>query len=74
MVIFKLGFATAFTTQNLLKETIPYSLKGNILVSSLVAVVVGFQVTAVRSRACQAAWLAAEEKHTYLTQNETSNN
>lgn len=38
--------------------------------SSFVAVVVGFQVTSVRARSCQAAWLAAEEKHTYFTEND----
>lgn len=70
----RIGFASAYTAQHLLKKSLPYSFKGNILVSSLVAVIVGFQVTAVRSRSCQAAWLAAEEKHTYLMQNETSNN
>lgn len=64
-----LGFATAFCIQNLLKKKLPYSLSGNIAVSSFTAVVVGFQVTSGRSRSCQAAWLAAEEKHTYFTEN-----
>jgi len=49
---------------------LPYTLSGNILVSSLAAVVVGFQVTSVRAKSCQAAWLAAEDKNTYFTEND----
>jgi hypothetical protein len=64
-----LGFSTAFCAQSLLKKKLPYTLSGNILVSSFVAVLVGFQVTSVRAKSCQAAWLAAEEKHTYFTEN-----
>jgi hypothetical protein len=40
------------------------------LVSSFVAVVVGFQVTSVRAKSCQAAWLAAEDKHTFFSEND----
>lgn len=64
-----LGFSTAFCAQSLLKKKLPYTLSGNILVSSFVAVLVGFQVTSVRAKSCQAAWLAAEDKHTYFTEN-----
>lgn len=56
--------------QNLLKKKLPYTLSGNILASSFVAVVVGFQVTSVKAKSCQAAWLAAEDKHTYFSEND----
>ncbi|XP_057375396.1 transmembrane protein 141-like [Daphnia carinata] len=69
-----LGFSTAFCVQNLLKKRLPYPISGNILVSSFVAVVVGFKVTSVRAQSCQAAWLAAEEKHTFFTENDTKSN
>ncbi|XP_046445112.1 transmembrane protein 141-like [Daphnia pulex] len=65
-----LGFSTAFCAQYLLKKKLPYAFSGNILVSSFVAVVVGFQVTSVRAKSCQAAWLAAEDKHTFFTEND----
>ena len=71
-VVIFLGFASAFFVQHLLKKNLPYTIKGQILVSSLAGVLVGFRVTSVRAQACQAAWLAAEEKHTYLTENDTN--
>jgi hypothetical protein len=37
-----------------------------ILVSGVLAAGVSYQVTAQRTRSCQAAWMAAEDKHTYL--------
>ena len=51
-----IGFSTVFFALHLLKNKIPYSVKGNILVSSLVSVAVGFRVGTVRASACQAAW------------------
>lgn len=64
------GFASTFYIQSTFQKKLPYSPKGNILVSSIVAMVIGYQVTSIKSRTCQAAWLAAEEKHTYFTENE----
>lgn len=71
IIFFFQGFSTAFCVQHLLKNKLPYPISGNILVSSFVAVVVGFQVTSVRAQSCQAAWLAAEEKHTFFTENDS---
>ena len=70
-IYFFLGFSTVFFSLHLLKKKLPYyTVQRNILLSSLVSVIVGFRVGTVRAKACQAAWLAAEDKHTYLSEDE----
>ncbi|KAG7173381.1 putative TMEM141 protein family-containing protein [Homarus americanus] len=60
------AFGGTYISQHLLVKYLPYSRKNHIIVSSLVACGVAYQVTAVRAKACQAAWMAAEDKHTFL--------
>jgi len=64
------GFSTTYFIQTLLQKKLPYSPKGNIIVSSIAAIYIGHKVTSNKSRICQDAWLAAEEKHTYFTEND----
>ncbi|KAB7501974.1 hypothetical protein Anas_01240 [Armadillidium nasatum] len=59
-------FGGAFFTQHLLFKHLPYGVKGNIAVSSFVAVAVSYRVTTIRTNSCQQAWMAAEDKHTFL--------
>ncbi|KAK4323140.1 hypothetical protein Pmani_006142 [Petrolisthes manimaculis] len=61
-----LAFGGTYVIQHLADKHLPYSRKLHIVVSSVVACGVAYQVTAVRARACQAGWMAAEDKHTYL--------
>jgi len=66
MSAFSLGFGGTYIAQHLTAKHLPYDRKLNILFSSIVAVAVSYRVTAVRANACQAAWMAAEDKHTFL--------
>lgn len=63
---FSLAFGFSYVTQHLTEKHLPYSRKGHIIVSSLLACAVAYQVTSVRARACQEGWMAAEDKHTFL--------
>lgn len=63
---FSLAFGGTYITQHLTEKYLPYSRKSHIIVSSLVACAVAYQVTSVRAKACQDGWMAAEDKHTYL--------
>ncbi|XP_076068737.1 transmembrane protein 141 [Oratosquilla oratoria] len=63
---FTISFGGTYIGQHLLTKALPYSKGGHILASSVVASFVAYKVTAVRANACQAAWMAAEDKHTYL--------
>jgi len=65
------GFASTFYIQSTFQKKLPYSPKGNIIVSSVAAILIGYKVTSSKARACQAGWLAGEEKHTYFTENES---
>jgi len=51
-----------------LKKRLPYGKNSYILVSSVLAAGVSYQVTTQRTKCCQAAWMAAEDKHTYFKQ------
>ncbi|XP_042866171.1 uncharacterized protein LOC122249411 [Penaeus japonicus] len=63
---FCLAFGGTYVTQHLTSKYLPYGRKNHIIVSSLIACAVAYKVTSVRARACQAGWMAAEDKHTYL--------
>ncbi|XP_071455200.1 transmembrane protein 141 [Hetaerina americana] len=69
---FTLAFAGTYIGQNLLKKNLPYKEKSFVIISSLVATAVSYRVTSVRTKACQAGWLAAEEKHTYFSESPNS--
>jgi hypothetical protein len=63
----KLGFSSVYFTQKLIQKRLPYPIKFNILVSTIVGTTVSYKLTSDRSKTCQAAWLAAEDKHTALS-------
>lgn len=65
---FTLAFSSSYIAQTLLKNKLPYPQKFSLLTSSVIASVVAYKITKHRSLACQAAWLANEEKSTYLTE------
>lgn len=61
-----LAFGGTYITQHLLDKRLPYSRKYHIILSSLVACGVAYKVTSERAKSCQAGWMAAEDKHTFL--------
>ncbi|KAG4073111.1 hypothetical protein HA402_009530 [Bradysia odoriphaga] len=63
---FVLAFSGTYFGQKLVAKRLPYTQKTFILVSSAVAVAASYKVTIDRTNACQAAWMAAEDKHTAL--------
>ncbi|XP_054283928.1 transmembrane protein 141 [Macrosteles quadrilineatus] len=65
---FTLAFSSTYIGQTLLKNKLPYSPKFSILNSTVIATIIAYKVSKSRSSACQAAWLAAEDKVTYLTE------
>ncbi|KAH8292398.1 hypothetical protein KR054_009375 [Drosophila jambulina] len=68
LAAFCLGFSGSYFAQKIIQSRIRYPVKFNILVSSLVATGVSYQATSTRTRACQAAWMAFEEKHSVLNE------
>lgn len=66
------GFSGTYFTQKLLANRLPYTRKFYIVFSAAFATVAAYKVTSDRTKTCQAAWLAAEDKHTSL-QNENEN-
>jgi hypothetical protein len=60
------AFSGSFIGQSLLKKHIPYGKNTYVLLSALLATGISYQVTTQRTKACQAAWMAAEDKHTYF--------
>jgi len=60
------GFSGTYFAQKIIQSRIRYPIKYNILVSSLVATGVSYQTTSSRTKSCQAAWMAFEEKHSVL--------
>lgn len=64
--IFFSAFSGSFIGQSLLKKHLPYGKNAHILVSSVLATGISYQVTTHRTKCCQAAWMAAEDKHTYF--------
>ncbi|KAK2704542.1 transmembrane protein 141-like [Artemia franciscana] len=59
-------FSGTWIFQHLFRHRLPYDPKFHALVSAAIGVVSGYKVTALRSQSCQAAWMATENKHTYL--------
>lgn len=66
LATFWLGFSGCYFTQKIIQKKLTYPRQWNILISSLVAVGLSYKVTADRTKSCQAAWMAAEDKHTIL--------
>jgi hypothetical protein len=62
------AFSSSFIGQSLLKKHLPYGKNAHILISGVLAAGVSYQVTTLRTKHCQAAWMAAEDKHTYFKQ------
>ncbi|GFG38664.1 hypothetical protein Cfor_01682 [Coptotermes formosanus] len=60
------AFSGSFIGQTLLKKHIPYGKNTYILLSAVLATGISYQVTTQRTKSCQAAWMAAEDKHTYF--------
>nr|CAD7447904.1 unnamed protein product [Timema bartmani] len=68
LAAFTLTFSGTFLAQSLAKKVVPYGRNGYVLASTCLATAVSYHITSQRTKACQAAWMAAEDKHTYLTQ------
>ncbi|EDW84139.1 uncharacterized protein Dwil_GK13305 [Drosophila willistoni] len=66
LAAFCLGFSGTYFGQKIVQTKIRYPVKYNILLSSLVATGVSYQTTSTRTKSCQAAWMAFEDKHTVL--------
>ncbi|XP_065722955.2 transmembrane protein 141 [Drosophila suzukii] len=66
LATFCLSFSGTYFAQKIIQSRIRYPIKYNILVSSLVATGVSYQTTSSRTKSCQAAWMAFEEKHSVL--------
>lgn len=50
----------------MLQTRLPYDRKLHILISTIGATIAAYRITKDRTRACQAAWMAVEDKHTAL--------
>ncbi|XP_059608748.1 transmembrane protein 141 [Phlebotomus argentipes] len=70
LAAFAFGFSGTYFLQKLLQKHLPYKPKIFILTSSIVGSGVAYKATKDRTRACQAAWLAFEDKHTALKSSE----
>ncbi|EDX14434.1 transmembrane protein 141 [Drosophila simulans] len=66
LATFCLSFSGTYFAQKIVQSKIRYPIKYNILISSLVATGVSYQTTSTRTKACQAAWMAFEDKHSVL--------
>ncbi|XP_030373668.1 transmembrane protein 141 [Scaptodrosophila lebanonensis] len=66
LAAFCLGFSGSYFTQKLIQTKIRYPVKYNILLSSLLATGISYQVTSTRTKSCQSRWMAFEEKHSIL--------
>lgn len=53
-----------------MQTKIRYPLQYNILASTVGATIIAYQVTSTRTKSCQAAWMAAEDKHSILKEAE----
>lgn len=71
---FTIAFSCSYLTQSLLKNKLPYSSKFFILSLTAISALISYRVTKSRSAFCQEAWLASEDKVTYLTKTEKSKN
>ncbi|XP_017052641.1 transmembrane protein 141 [Drosophila ficusphila] len=66
LATFCLSFSGTYFAQKIIQSRIRYPAKFNILIASLVATGVSYQTTSSRTKSCQAAWMAFEEKHSVL--------
>ncbi|XP_055377417.1 transmembrane protein 141 [Condylostylus longicornis] len=66
---FCLGFSGSYFAQKIIFAKLKYPLRFNILFSSGIATVLAYKITSERTKSCQAAWMAAENKHTILQEN-----
>ncbi|XP_058119170.1 transmembrane protein 141 [Anopheles ziemanni] len=66
LATFSLGFAGVYFLQQVGQRYLPYTKKGNILVAAIVSTVASYKVTSDRMRACQARWMAVEDKYSVL--------
>lgn len=64
------GFSGLYFVQKIIQTKIRYPLQYNILASTVTATIVAYEVTSKRTKSCQAAWMATENKHTVLKENE----
>ncbi|KAI9579782.1 transmembrane protein 141 [Glossina fuscipes] len=67
---FCLGFSGTYFAQKVIQKKLYYPLQYNILISVLTATGIAYHLTSIRTKSCQAAWMAAEDKHTILKENE----
>ncbi|XP_039961179.1 transmembrane protein 141 [Bactrocera neohumeralis] len=63
---FCLTFSGSYFTQKVVRTKIYYPIQYSVLVSALAAIGVSYMTTTTRTKACQAAWMAAEDKHSVL--------
>lgn len=61
------AFACVYLPQTLLKKRLPYGVGPKILSTTIAASAAAYYITTEKTKLCQAAWLAAEDKHTYFT-------
>ncbi|XP_050085598.1 transmembrane protein 141 [Anopheles aquasalis] len=66
LATFSLGFAGVYFLQQIGQRYLPYTRKGNVLVATLVSTVAAYKVTSDRTLACQARWMAVEDKYSVL--------
>jgi hypothetical protein len=67
MLIICSAFACVYVPQTLLKKRLPYGVGAKILGTTIVASAASYYITTEKTKVCQAAWLAVEDKHTYFT-------
>lgn len=60
------AFSGTYFGQKLVAKRLPYTEKSYVLVSAAFAVAASYKITKDRTNSCQAAWMAAEDKHTAL--------
>ncbi|XP_053673544.1 transmembrane protein 141 [Anopheles nili] len=72
LATFTLGFSGVYFLQQIGQRYLPYTKKVNILVAVIVATGASYKVTSDRTRACQARWMAVEEKYSVLQESTSS--
>lgn len=66
---FTLVFSSSYFAQKGLRRYIPYSEKSFFLVSTVISAGAAYYLTSIGTKNCQAGWLSAEDKVTYLSEN-----
>ncbi|KAK7864881.1 hypothetical protein R5R35_001973 [Gryllus longicercus] len=67
LAAFTLAFSSAYFAQKGLRKYLPYNDKNFILVSTAVSTGITYFLTSRATKNCQAGWMAAEDKVTYLS-------